>query len=316
MATDTRTLSDLRTIFPGDGEMANRCRAFDWGTTSLGPPSEWSPALRITVATTLESPFAMNLWCGPDLNLIYNDAYCAVLGAKHPEALGRPGREVWREIWPQIGPMFDSIRAGGPPTFAEDAQFVMERASGPPGDAWFTFSLSPVRDEDGTILAFLNVAAETTQRVLSDRATRAARAAAERAEDRLRSVFTQAPAFLAVLRGKDHVFEFANDAYLTLVGNRDIIGKPVKEALPEVHGQGFFELLDEVYETGKPFIGRETAVLLQRSPSHPPEQLYLDFVYQPLIEGDGERVGIVAHGSNVTEAVEARREVERLLRES
>ena len=316
MATDSTTLSDLRTVFPGEGEMANRCRAFDWGTTSLGPPAEWSPALRTMVATTLESPFATNLWCGPDLNLIYNDAYCKVLGAKHPAALGRPGREVWHEIWPQIGPMFDAIRAGGPPTFAEDAPFVMERASGPPGEAWFTFSLSPVRDEDGTIVAFLNVAAETTQRVLSDRAMREARAAAERAEDRLLSVFTQAPAFLAVLRGKDHVFEFANDAYLTLVGNRDIIGKPVREALPEVRGQGFFELLDEVYETGKPFVGRETSVLLQRSPSHPPEQLYLDFVYQPLIEGDGARVGIVAHGSNVTDAVEARREVERLLRES
>src|SRR6478672_3629112 len=218
MATETRTLSDLRAVFPGDGEMVNRCRAFDWGTTSLGPPSEWSPALRIIVAATLESPFAMNLWCGSDLNLIYNDAYSAVLGAKHPHALGRPGREVWSEIWSQIGSMFDSIRGGGPAVFAEDAKFVMERASGPPGDAWFTFSLSPVRDEDGTIVAFLNVAAETTQRVLSDRATHEARDAAERAEGRLLSVFTQAPAFLAVLRGKDHVFEFANDAYLTLVG--------------------------------------------------------------------------------------------------
>src|SRR6478672_3317560 len=69
MATETRTLSDLRAVFPGDGEMANRCRVFDWGTTSLGPPTEWSPALRIIVAATLESPFAMNLWCGSDLNL-------------------------------------------------------------------------------------------------------------------------------------------------------------------------------------------------------------------------------------------------------
>ena len=297
--------------------MAERCRNFDWEGTFLGSPAEWPAALRIAVSTVIESPFAMNLWCGPALNLIYNDAYRAVLGAKHPNALGGPGAEIWSEIWSEIGPMFETIRSGGPATFAEDAFFVMERAGGPPGEAWFTFSLSPVRDENGAIVAFLNVAAETTQRVIAARESRDARDLAERAEERLRAVFAQAPAFLAVLRGKDHVFEFANDAYLQLVGaNRDIIGKPVFEALPEVRDQGFLELLDEVYNTGEPFVGRETPVKLQRSPGEPAQQLYLDFVYQPLIERGGKRSGIVAHGSNVTAAVESRREVERLLRES
>ena len=295
--------------------MAVRCRELNWASTSLGPPSEWPEALRTIVATTLESPFAMNLWCGPDLNLIYNDAYSAVLGAKHPRALGRPGREVWSEIWSEIAPLFDEIRKEGKSTFAEDALFLMERASGPPGRAWFTYSLSPVRNESGEIVAFLNIAAETTQRVLAERATEEARAAAEQAEERLRSVFKQAPAFLAVLRGPKHVFEFANEAYLYLIGNRDIIGKPVVQALPEVAEQGFVDLLDRVYETGQPYVGRETHVMLQRAPGEKPEQLYLDFVYQPLVE-NGERVGIVAHGSNVTAAVNARRDVERLLRES
>ncbi|MFL5509379.1 MAG: PAS domain-containing sensor histidine kinase [Gemmatimonadaceae bacterium] len=316
MATDTRPASDLQIVFPGSSVMAAECRSFPWETTSLGPPSEWAPALRTAVAIVLESPFPMNLWSGPDLNLIYNDGYRAVLGAKHPQALGRPGREVWSEIWPEIRGLFDQIRAGGPPTYAEDAFFLMERTSGPPGEAWFTFSLSPVRDEDGRVVAFLNVAAETTERVLAERAMIDARAAAERAEGRLRSVFAQAPAFVAVLRGKNHVFEFANDAYMSLVGNRDIIGKPVAEALPEVRHQGFIELLDNVYETGAPYVGRETAVALARSPEQPPEEVYLDFVYQPLIDGAGARVGIVAHGSNVTEAVKARREVERLLHAS
>ena len=315
MSTDTDAITDLRIVFPGDSEMAVRCRDFNWASTSLGPPSEWPQALRTIVATTMESPFAMNLWCGADLNLIYNDAYSVVLGAKHPRALGRPGREVWSEIWPQIAPLFDEIRAGGKAAFAEDALFLMERASGPPGKAWFTFSLSPVRNELGEIVAFLNIAAETTQRVLAERETQEARAAAEQAEGRLRAVFKQAPAFLAVLRGPNHVFEFANEAYLHLIGNRDIIGKPVVDALPEVAEQGFVRLLDKVYETGEPYIGRETRVALQRAPGEKPEQLYLDFVYQPLVE-NGERVGIVAHGSNVTAAVNARRDVERLLRES
>ena len=315
MRTDTEAGTDLRIIFPGDSEMAVRCREFNWASTSLGPPSEWPQALRTIVATTMESPFAMNLWCGPQLNLIYNDAYSVVLGAKHPRALGRPGRQVWSEIWQEIAPLFDEIRNRGKATFAQDAPFVMERANGPPGQAWFTYSLSPVRDELGEIVAFLNIAAETTQRVVAERAMQAARATAEQAEGRLRAVFKQAPAFLAVLRGPNHVFEFANEAYLHLIGNRDIIGKPVVEALPEVAGQGFVKLLDSVYETAQPYVGREIEVSLQRTAGENPEQLYLDFVYQPLVENE-ELVGIVAHGSNVTAAVRARRDVERLLRES
>jgi len=316
MTTATQSVTDLRKIFPGDGEMATRCRALDWERTALGSPTEWPQALRLAVAMVIESPFAMNLWCGPALCLIYNDGYRGVLGAKHPRALGKPGAEVWAEIWPDIAAIFEDIGAGGPSTFAKDARFLMERDSGPPGEAWFTFSVSPIRDDDGSIIAFLNVVAETTDRILAERETQSARLAAEQAEERLRAIFAQAPAFLAVLHGPNHVFEFANDAYLELVGNRDIIGKPVREALPELGDQGFVELLDEVFSSGTPYVGREIPVVLQHGENGEPEQLYLDFVYQPVNDAAGKRVGIVAHGSNVTAAVTARRESERLLKAS
>ncbi|AHG92040.1 PAS sensor protein [Gemmatirosa kalamazoonensis] len=311
MTTVSRHTVPLDRVFPGDGEMARRCRAFDWTRTSLGPPSTWDAALRVAVRTALESPMPINLWCGADRVLIYNDGYIPLLGAKHPRALGTPGFEVWHEIWPEISGMFDRILAGGPATYAEDAPFRMERSGETDAaSAWFTFSLSPVRDDAGEVIAFFNVAVESTQRILAQREVEAARAAAVRAEERLRGVFAQAPAFLAVLRGPEHVFEFANDAYLQLVGHRDIIGRRVVDAIPEVIGQGFVELLDRVLATGEPFVGRETPVLLRQTPDAPPTQLYLDFVYQPLVEGNGERVGIVAHGSNVTEAVMARRAIE------
>jgi PAS domain S-box-containing protein len=183
MATDVRSFVDLRSLFPGDGEMASRCRALDWAATPLGPPSLWSPALRTIVRTTMESTFPTNLWCGSSLVLIYNDGYREVLGAKHPRALGRPGSEVWAEIWPQIAPLFDRIRAGGAAAYASDAPFLMERTAGPPGEAWFTFSLSPVRDDDERIVAFLNVAAETTPRMLAERELEAALAESEGARD-------------------------------------------------------------------------------------------------------------------------------------
>ena len=314
--TDTATQIDPMTLFPGEGEMARRCRTIDWAATSLGAIDQWAPALRTAVRIALESPFPINLWCGPDLSLIYNDAYRGVLGAKHPGALGRPGSEVWSEIWPEILPLFDSIRAGGPPTYAENARFAMQRAGNEADEAWFTFALSAIREENGAIVAFLNVVAETTLQRKAEREAQEATAAAERAEHRLREVFIQAPAFLAVLRGPNHVFEFVNAAYTRLIGGRDVVGRTVDEALPEVRSQGFIDLLDGVFTSARPFVGREIPLMLVRHPGASPEQAYVDFVYQPIVEPSGETAGIVAHGTDVTAAVLARREIERLLRES
>ncbi len=133
---------------------------------------------------------------------------------------------------------------------------------------------------------------------------------------RLAYVFQHAPAFLAILRGPTHVFELANDAYYELVGKRDLIGKPLFVALPEVRDQGFLDLIDGVLATGVPYIGREVPIRLARTPGAEPEARFVDFVYLPLVEADGARSGIIAHGTDVTEQVEARHEIERLLRES
>jgi PAS domain S-box-containing protein len=133
---------------------------------------------------------------------------------------------------------------------------------------------------------------------------------------RLEEVFRRAPSFIVAFRGPEQVYEFVNEAYYQLVGHREILGKPLLEALPELRDQGFKEILDQVRESGEPWVGRETPVLLQRSPGAPPESRYLDMVFQALVEADGTRSGVVAHGSDVTEQVLARREVERLLQES
>jgi signal transduction histidine kinase len=133
---------------------------------------------------------------------------------------------------------------------------------------------------------------------------------------RLAYAFQHAPSFLAILRGPTHTFELVNDAYRQLVGHREVLGKPMLDALPEIRGQGFVELLDRVLETGEPFVGREMPVLLARTPGAPPQERFLDLVYLPLVEADGTRSGIIAHGADVTEHVRARGEVERLFQES
>lgn len=305
-------------LFAGEGEVRALCREMDWSRTPLGPVPGWSPTLRALVRSILASAFPVNLWCGEDLTLIYNDAYAEVLGAKHPEALGRPGYEVWQEIWHEIAPMFERLREGAPPVYREDDPFLVQRAEADGDDwasdepnAWFTFSLSPVRDEEGSIVAFLNIVHETTGRVLAERQEEAARARAERAEARLLEVFDRAPAFLAVLRGPDYIFEYVNEAYRDLVGSRRLIGRPVFEALPETREQGFEDLLDHVVETGETFVGREVPIELASGRDGEVEQRYLDFVYFPLEEPDGRVSGVVAHGYDVTPHVQARNEAQR-----
>jgi PAS domain S-box-containing protein len=132
----------------------------------------------------------------------------------------------------------------------------------------------------------------------------------EAERSRLQYLFTKAPAFVATVYGADHVFELTNPAYLQLIGHRDVIGKPVREALPEVEGQGFFELLDNVFQTGEAFTGRELPIQLQREPEGPLEQRFVDFVYQPIFEADRSISGIFAHGVDITEQVRARKDAE------
>lgn len=123
----------------------------------------------------------------------------------------------------------------------------------------------------------------------------------------LLGLFNQAPGFIAVLRGPYHVFELVNEAYYQLLGHREIVGKPLREAIPDVMGQGFEELLDNVYATGKPFVGRGIRFEAQRTAGGPFVELYIDLLYQPFFDADGTVAGIFAQGQDVTEIYQANR---------
>jgi PAS domain S-box-containing protein len=218
-------------------------------------------------------------------------------------AIGRTAREMvptleehWFETYGRVALTGESIR--------------FQNGSEPMG-RWFdvfAFRIGAAEDRKVAML-FKDVSAAHAAQRERDRLL----AALEVERARLKEVFRQAPSFIVAFRGPDQIYEFVNEAYYRLVGHRDIVGKPLLEALPEMYDQGFKELLDRVLETGEPWVGRETPVLLQRTPGAPAETRYLDMVFQALTEADGTRSGVVAHGSDVTEQVMARREVERLL---
>jgi signal transduction histidine kinase len=305
-------VSLLHEVFPGESEMSARCRAFDWSSTSLGPVEKWSRSLRTIASTMLGSRHPMFLWWGPDLTQIYNDGYKPSFGTtgRDVAALGAKGREHWAEIWPIIGPQIEGVLDRGEATWHEDQLVPIER-NGKVEDVSWTYGYSPVRDDDGSIAGVLVVVQETTSRVEATTEHERLLFELEVERARLAYVFQHAPAFLAVLRGPEHVFELANAAYYQLVGHRELIGKPVLDALPEIKDQGILELLDGVLSTGEPFIGREVQLMLQREPGGPLEEVFLDFTYLPLVDAEGRRAGVIAHGSDATQHVRTRRESDR-----
>jgi PAS domain S-box-containing protein len=432
----------LEDAFPGDSVMSGLMRAHPWASTPLGPPQCWPEGLKTPLRMMLASRFGMWLGWGADLHFFYNDAYIPTLGVKHPNALGRPTREVWKEVFDDLKGRFDTVLRDGEAIGEEALPLLLER-NGYPEETYHTYSCSPLRGGSGAVEGLMCVVSEETERVISERrldllrtlsaalpSARTRKAVVEGARrtlcgntldfpfslvrlfegnpdgdtpaleqapwpfdlirggaasaridleavlpdppkgawdvpprealivpilsagpdapsgalvlglnpyrpqdpailgfaqliggqisgalatvdaqlseavemERLRQLFEQSPSFMAVLRGPQHRFELVNPRYLQLVGHRDIIGKDVRDAMPELAGEGFFKPLDEVYATGEPFVGRSVPITIQRTPDAAPEPRFLDFVYQPIRSADGVITGIFAEGIDVTAA--------------
>lgn len=154
---------------PQHSEMVQLVLGHDWARTPLGPIDTWSHALRASVGICLASRFPMLVVWGPELIKIYNDAYRPILGSeKHPRALGAPAAEIWPEIWPEIGPMFDQVLRTGDATWTEAGLLEIDRF-GYLEECYFTWSYSPIYDDDGTIGGVFDTATEVTDQVLSTR---------------------------------------------------------------------------------------------------------------------------------------------------
>ena len=280
----------------GGGDAGARMRAEDWSRSPLGPPALWPQPLKTIVSVLLSAKQPMFLAWGEERTLLYNDGYSEILGDKHPAALGRPFLEVWDEARSDLLPIVESAYAGNP-VHMDDIALHLNR-HGRLEEAHFAFSYTPIQLESGAVAGFFCPCTETTAQILAKR-----QLAAE--TERQRRLFDQAPGFITILGGPDHVFEFVNRTYVRLFGNRDFVGSSVRDVFPELEGQGFFELLDRVYATGERFVAHHVPIRLQAEGTAS-EEHFLDFIYEPVLDDAGRVTGIFCEGHDVTVEKEAR----------
>lgn len=275
--------------------MGERIRAFDWASHPLGPPEGWPQALRMATSLCLNSSFPTAIYWGPDLYLLYNDAWSEIPAERHPGVLGLPARQAWSDIWDIVGPQLEQVMRTGEGVAMYEEMLPMVRG-GLPRETWWNYSFTAIRNADHSVGGIFNQGNDITAVVHARRERQAE-------VERWRELFRQAPAAVALVRGPDHVFEFANDAYVRLVGGRSIQGQPVRAALPEVEAQGFVKLLDGVYRNGVPYVGKSVQVKLQQEGGE--SDHVLDFIYQPVRDPAGEVDGILVLVTDVTDRAKA-----------
>jgi len=270
----------------------------------------------------MQAPVPMCILTGRDYRYtLANKPYLDLVGR---EVMGKTLAEAFSptEAGYYRGLMDEMFRTGEPVTVLE-APLQLIDSHGVAGDAYIDLALRPYHDIAGGIVGALAVLLDVTVPVTARKRVeqlaadlQVARKSAELARAKLDQMFQGAPVFITLLRTPQHVFDLVNPAYRRLMGDRELLGKPVREAVPEVEGQGFFELLDRVYATGEPFVGTELPLRLRRKHGAPEEEeAFVTFTYEPFRDGAGVIDGIIVFGFDVTETVLARRRIEELAAE-
>jgi PAS domain S-box-containing protein len=296
--------ADELTFLAGGGFSGAQLRAFDWTSSPLGPPVDWPQSLRTAVKLMLNTRHPLAIFWGPEAIHLFNDALAQSIGAeRRAVAMAQPGAIVWSEIWDVLGPQFDQVMAGGSANWHEN-QLVPISRDGRLEDAYWTYSYCPIDDpkapnEVGGVLV---IATETTATVLAEK-----RRTAE--AERQRSLFEQAPGFVIIMRGPEHVVEFVNREHRRLFDSDTWPGKPIRVAFPDLAGQGFFEMLDAVYATGFTQKAHNAPVRYRQPETGEAKTRYLDFIYAPFFDGDGRMSGVFCEGFDVTDRVAAEAEL-------
>ncbi|MFD1912987.1 sensor histidine kinase [Halodurantibacterium flavum] len=293
-------------LLAGGGETGAIVRSHDWSRTPLGPISGWSPTLLSIVGTILRSPVAMVVMWGREGVMIYNEGYARFAGDRHPEHLGMTAADSWPEARAFNEHVMATVMQGETLSY-HDQEFALNR-KGQPEQLWIDLFYSPIPGPDGEPQGVLAVVQETTEKVLAKRRV-------EGEQARLEHMFQEAPGFMALLEGPDHVFRLANRAYLDLVGRDEVVGQRVAEALPEIEAQGFVDLLDRVRDTGEPHAGAATRVTFESGVTDRNEERFVDFIFQPIRDDQGQTNWIFVEGYDVTSRVRTEQKLQVMMHE-
>jgi PAS domain S-box-containing protein len=271
----------------------------------------------------MQAPSAIGITAGPEHRWAYvNIARAKMAGRVGVEDfLGKAVRDSYPELEGQ--PFFaalDEVYRTGVPFVGKEIKGTFNRGPGGiPDVAYLDCVYQPIRNPDGKVEGLLIHTVEVTEQVLARQAIEAAnqrekeqRAVVEFERNQLRELFVQAPAGIAMLVGPDHRWSFANSSYCEILGRTPeaLLGRSIRETLPELDGQDFFELLDEVYRSGVAYVGKNVKAIINRGAGQRPEEAYFNFIYQPVRNMTGEIEGLMALAVDVTEQQRARSQLE------
>src|ERR1700755_3509827 len=164
-------MTSIPEFLSGGGELGQRIRDHDWASTPLGPVETWPQSLKTCVRIMLTSRQPIWIGWGKELIKLYNDPYKAIVGGKHPWALGSPASVVWREIWGGIVPMLCSVMEKVEGTYVESSLLIMER-NGYPEETYYTFSYTPIPGDDGSTAGMICFNSDDTEKILGERQLR------------------------------------------------------------------------------------------------------------------------------------------------
>ena len=289
-------------VSPAGGVSAEAIRTFDWASTPLGPRESWPALLRTMLPVVLASAGPKLLLWGPELITFHNDAYLPLLGSIGC-GIGRPFPELRADIWPHTGPYIEAALAGTG-KLLQNNEGVTWR-NGYAETVYVTLCYSPLVDEEGRTHGVLAEIYDMSRELF-------ARDQLRDENERLYRLFGDAPFIMAYATVPDYRIQYANPAFSAFYGDRPLVGRTVAEALPEAAEQGFIPLLESVVASGEPLVGRNVEVLVQNEAGAPPIRRFVDFVYQPALNGRQEVTGLFCFGYEVTEHQLSRERAEQL----
>lgn len=297
---DSTTINTHFNFLRGGGETGELIRNFNWAATSICAPDQWPAELRNALSLMLNAPIAMCIMWGKDLIQFYNDPFIPSFGqTRHPSAMGQPVKNT-SQRWPVVEELFKRVM-NGETIYHEDSKIMVDK-KGYFEECFFNVSYIPIYLENGTVGGIQSIVLETTDKI---------NALHRLKEDELkiRSLIEKSSNAICLFVGKEMKIDIANDIMINLWGkDKSVIGKPLEEALPELKGQPFLELLDKVFTTGETFEGKAMPAELEFNGEI--KKLYFDFNYIAIRNSAGEIYGVMDIATDVTHEVIALKALE------